>query len=305
MPLSYSVEPFFDEDTWTVTYVVYDPATRDAIVIDPVLDYDPQGSVTTTRSLDRVTAFLRREELRLHASLETHAHADHLSGSRALARLFGAKVGIGRDITLVQETFRKIYNLPASTKVDGSQFDLLLAPYETVRFGSIELVPLPTPGHTPACQSYRIGDAVFTGDALFLEDYGTGRTDFPAGSAEALYESVTRELYSLPPSTRVFVGHDYLPGGRPFACESTVEKERLSNVQLSERTTREEFIAFRESRDKSLKAPRLLFQSVLVNVFGGTLPDPEENGTRYLKIPINLRRPIDEVGLPLPKGGAS
>src|SRR5690606_11745700 len=199
---------FLDPATFTLTYVVYDPATRDAVVIDPVLDYDPGGSQTSTGSVDAVSAFVREKELRVHLVLETHAHADHLSGAQLLRRRHASAVGIGEHIGVVQQTFKGFFDLGESFATDGSQFDRLLADGQKVEAGSLSIEPIATPGHTPACMSYKIGDAVFTGDALFIEDYGVGRCDFPGGSAEAMYHSVHDRLYAMPDETRVFVGHD-------------------------------------------------------------------------------------------------
>jgi glyoxylase-like metal-dependent hydrolase (beta-lactamase superfamily II) len=218
------IEPFYDPRTFTLTYVVFDPDTRDAVVLDPVLDYDPAAGTTWTESVDRVTAYVRERGLRVHYVLETHAHADHLSGSQLLRRRFEARVAIGERIREVQATFQVLFDLSASFATDGSQFDRLLADGERVTAGSVTVEVLATPGHTPACVSYRIGDAVFTGDALFTEDYGTGRCDFPRGSAAALYDSIQR-LYALPDETRVFVGHDYQPGGRAVRWETTIDRK--------------------------------------------------------------------------------
>jgi glyoxylase-like metal-dependent hydrolase (beta-lactamase superfamily II) len=293
------IKAFFDKRTQTLTYVVFAPETRDAVVIDPVLDYEPVGSFTFTESIDAVTAFVRQRELRLHYVLETHAHADHLSGSQLLARRFGARVVIGKRITEVQATFKHILDLPATFATDGSQFDVLLEEGAVLQAGSLSITALETPGHTPACLSYLIGDAVFTGDALFMDDYGTGRCDFPKGSAEALYESV-QKLYRLPESTRVFVGHDYQPNGREVRWETTIGASRRNNPQLDERTTRAEFVSFRQQRDAQLAAPKLLFQSVQVNVDAGRLPAAHENGIRYLRLPLNLLQPASELGEPCP-----
>lgn len=283
------IEAIYDPDTSTLTYVVYDVESKDAVVIDPVLDYDPAASKVTHGSVDRVTEFLRQHELKLGMILETHAHADHLSGSQLLKRRFdGAPVAIGRDITKVQSVFKKIFDLPDEFATDGSQFDRLLEDGELVQVGALEFEVIATPGHTPACSSYRFEDALFTGDALFMPDMGTGRCDFPAGSADDLYDSITRRIYSLPETTRVFVGHDYQPGGRDLAYESTVGEQMRSNVQLPADRGREAYVEFRESRDSGLAAPRLLFQSVQVNVDAGRLPKPAANETRYLKIPINV-----------------
>ncbi len=296
-----NVESFFDPRTYTLTYVVYDPKSRDALVIDPVLDYEPVGSYTFTESVDKVADFIRRHELRLHYVLETHAHADHLSGCQLLAESFGVPVVIGERIREVQSTFKQLFDLPATFPTDGSQFGRLLADGETLRAGSLEITAIATPGHTPACLSYSIGDAVFTGDALFMDDYGTGRCDFPRGSAEALYDSVQR-LYELPDATRVFVGHDYQPGGREVRWETSIGASKHHNPQLHQGTTREQFVQFRQQRDASLAAPALLFQSVQVNVDAGRLPAARENGTRYLRLPLNLLRPADALGRPLPRG---
>jgi glyoxylase-like metal-dependent hydrolase (beta-lactamase superfamily II) len=296
------VEPFFDPTTFTLTYVVSDPVTRDAVVIDPVLDYDPGAGTTSTASVDRVSEHVRRERLRVHYILETHAHADHLSGSQLLRRRFDARIAIGERIREVQATFRDIFDLPASFATDGSQFDRLLADGDLVRAGSLSIEVIATPGHTPACVTYRIEDAVFTGDALFTEDYGTGRCDFPRGSAEALYDSIQR-LYALPDETRVFVGHDYQPGGREVRWMTTIGASKAHNPQLDARTPRDEFVARRRARDAALPAPRLLFPSVQVNVDAGRLPRPHENGTRYLVIPLNRMRAADDAGEPLPREG--
>jgi glyoxylase-like metal-dependent hydrolase (beta-lactamase superfamily II) len=298
------VKAFFDQRTQTLTYVVFDPQTHDAVVIDPVLDYEPVGSFTFTESSDLVTAFVRERELRLHYVLETHAHADHLSGSQLLARRFGARVAIGRRITEVQATFKHIFDLPATFATDGSQFDRLLDEGVVLPAGSLSIGALATPGHTPACLSYLIGDAVFTGDALFMDDYGTGRCDFPKGSADALFDSV-QKLYRLPDATRVFVGHDYQPGGREPRWQTTIGDSKRRNVQLNERTTRAEFVSFRQRRDAQLAAPRLLFQSVQVNADAGRLPPPHENGVRYLRLPLNFLRPANELGEPLPPPSGS
>jgi glyoxylase-like metal-dependent hydrolase (beta-lactamase superfamily II) len=282
------IETFFDPATWTLTYVVFDEATRDAVVIDPVLDYDPLAVSTTLSSNERVAAFIDDNALSLKAILETHAHADHLSGSQWLKERYGAPVMIGEHIKTVQQTFKGIFNLPADFPTDGSQFERLLRDGETLQAGSLEIRVLHTPGHTPACVSLLIGDAVFTGDALFMPDFGTGRCDFPAGSAEELYGSVTSKLYTLPDETRVFVGHDYLPNGRPLRYESTIGEEKAQNIQLPAARSREDFVKFRTERDKTLRPPNLIFQSVQVNVDAGHLPEPDGNGIRYLRLPMNI-----------------
>jgi len=294
------IEPFYDPRTNTLTYAVFDEATRDAVVIDSVLDYDPANGTTWTESLDQVIRYVEAERLKLHFVLETHAHADHLSGSQLLRRKFDAKVAIGERITEVQATFKPIFDLPATVPTDGSQFDRLLADGEVLRAGSLAIEVVATPGHTPACITYKIEDALFTGDALFTEDYGTGRCDFPKGSADALYTSVQR-LYAFPDATRVFVGHDYQPNGRDVRWQTTIGVSKAKNIQLSAKTGRAEFVMMRQARDAKLAAPRLLLPSVQVNVDAGRLPAPHANGNRYLVTPLNVLRPADELGRPLEK----
>lgn len=286
-----NIEAFHDKRTDTLTYVVYDPASRDAIVIDPVHDYEPVGSKVFTESIDRVIAWIRAHDLTLHAILETHAHADHLSGSQLLKEVWPkAILAIGARITEVQALFRAYFDLPESFPVDGRQFDRLLKDDETVHFGTLTVHVIYTPGHTPACATYHIGDALFTGDALFMPDQGTGRCDFPGGSASTLYRSIQR-LYALPDATRVFVGHDYQPGGRPLAYETTIGEQKAHNIQLDGKVTEKQFVEARERRDATLAAPKLLYQSVQVNIDAGTLPSQAQNQRRYLKVPINIFRP--------------
>lgn len=291
-----NIDPFYDESTNTLTYVVSNPTTKDAVVIDPVLDYDPASSNIAYDSVDRVTKFLRDNELTLQMILETHAHADHLSGSQALKERFpGAKTAIGRRITEVQRVFKDVFDLPKDFPTDGRQFDRLLDDGETVEAGGVEFEVIFTPGHTPACATYKFDDAIFTGDAMFMPDMGTGRCDFPAGSAEDLYSSITGKIYALPDETRIFVGHDYQPGGRELRYETTVAEQKEKNVQLPASRSREEFVAFRTKRDAGLNTPRLLFQSVQVNVDAGALPAASDNEVRYLKIPINAFRPAADT----------
>mgnify|MGYP001571119358 CR=1 FL=1 len=295
------VKAFYDPGTNTLSYVVYDAAARDALVIDPVLNYDAAASTTETRSVDEVVGFVQQQGLRVHCILETHAHADHLSGSQALKKHFpAALLAIGAGITRVQQVFKEAFDLPASFETDGRQFDRLLNDGETLRAGTIAVEVIFTPGHTPACASYKIGDLLFTGDALFMPDFGTGRCDFPAGSARELYRSITRRLYALPEDTRVFVGHDYQPGGRELRYETTIGESRRGNVQLPAGRSEEDFVKFRTERDKTLSAPKLLFQSVQVNIDAGRLPSASgRNQVRYLRVPVNLFRPhTDEAGLP-------
>ncbi len=286
------ISHFYDARTSTLTYVVFDPDTRDAVVIDPVLDYEPFASRTFTESVDAVTAFLKGKELTLHWILETHAHADHLSGSQLLkARFPEARVAVGARITEVQALFKRIFDLPADFATDGRQFDRLLADGEVVEAGSLRLETIYTPGHTPACVTFKTDDALFTGDALFMPDQGSGRCDFPGGSARDLFRSITERVYTLPDDTRVFVGHDYQPGGRPVAFETTVGEQKRANKQLPAGITERAFVEAREARDATLAAPKLLFQSVQVNIEAGALPAPSGNAVRYLKIPVNVFRP--------------
>ncbi len=254
------LKTFFDKDTFTLTYVVFDAETKDAVVIDPVLDYDPKSSRTCTYAVEEVVKFLKTNNLKPHYVLETHAHADHLSGSQLIKDEFpGLKVAIGRDITKVQETFKHVFNLPTDFPTDGSQFDLLIDEGDTIEAGTIRVGAIATPGHTPACLSYTIDDMLFTGDALFMPDMGTGRCDFPGGDAGALYDSIHGKLYNLPDETRVLVGHDYMPNGRELKWETTIGEQKKNNYQLTADTTRDDYVTMRESRDKTLAAPRLLF----------------------------------------------
>ena len=286
------IETFFDERTWTLTYVLFDHETGDAVVVDPVLDYDPVGSKIWTESAERVRDFIQTNNLTLHYLLETHAHADHISGSQFLKEWFpDAHVVIGHDITKVQRTFRTVFDLPDTFATDGSQFDRLMRDGEVLQAGALRIEAIATPGHTPACLTYKLDDAIFTGDALFMPDVGTGRCDFPGGSSEDLYASVQR-LYDLPDDTRVFVGHDYPEGrGRELAYETTIGAQKAANIALPADRDQADFVAWRDARDAALSAPRLLFQSVQVNIDAGNLPQAHDNQKRYLQIPLNVFRP--------------
>ena len=290
------IKSFYDHRTATLTYVVYDPDTCDAVVIDPVLDYEPKASKVWTESADEVIAFLRDEDIALRYILETHAHADHLSGSQILKEAYpAAKLAVGARITEVQELFKEVFDLPDDFPTDGRQFDRLLDDREVLHAGSIDVEVIFTPGHTPADVTFRVGDAIFTGDALFMPDVGTGRCDFPGGSADDLYTSVHDRLYELPDDTQVFVGHDYPGGkGREAKWQAPLGEHKEQNIALPQSRSREDFVAWRDERDASLEAPRLLFQSVQVNVDAGALPKPSSNERRYLKIPINVFRPEPE-----------
>ncbi|MBT5954595.1 MBL fold metallo-hydrolase [bacterium] len=283
------IESFFDKNTFTLTYIVYDEETKDAVIIDPVLDYDPAISKVSTTSLDLLEAFINKNSLRLHYILETHAHADHLSGSQFIKAVFpDAKVAIGDEITKVQTTFKHVFNFKEFNE-NGVQFDKLLEDNFVLKAGALNIKTLSTPGHTPACVSFLINDeAVFTGDVLFMHDYGTGRCDFPGGSSAQMFDSVKNRLYTLDDNVKVFVGHDYLPGGRDVAYESTIGKQKELNPQLNAQTTKEAFVKSRDGRDKTLTAPKLLLQSLQVNIDAGHLPEEEDNGVPYLKLPVKI-----------------
>lgn len=284
-----NIGTFYDPATYTLTYVVWDAKTKDAVIIDPVLDFEPLTAQTSTHSSEKVIDYVERNALKVWWVLETHAHADHLSSSQWLKRKTGAKVVIGDRIREVQSTFKNVFDLPDAFAVDGSQFDKLVSDGEVLTAGALRIETIATPGHTPACVTYKIGDAIFTGDALFMEDYGTGRCDFPRGSAEALYESVHEKLYKLPDATRVFVGHDYQPEGRATKWETTIGRSKEMNVQLRASTGRADFVRMRQARDATLAPPRLLYPSVQVNIDAGRLPKPHANGIRYLALPLNTR----------------
>jgi glyoxylase-like metal-dependent hydrolase (beta-lactamase superfamily II) len=286
------IETFYDKTTGTLTYVVYDETSKDAIVIDPVLDYEPQSSSTATLSVDKILAFLKDKRLDVKLIAETHAHADHLSGAQFVKQAFpDAQVAIGTGVTRSQAGFKKVFDLPAEFPTDGSQFDRLLSDGETVRIGTLSFEVIATPGHTPGCSSYRFDKHVFTGDALFMPDYGTGRCDFPGASAEDQFDSVTRRLYTLPDDTLTYVGHDYMPGGRELRFRATIAEQKRSNVHVRATTRKEDFVRNKIAADEKKSAPRLLFQSVQVNIVAGRLPDAQSNKIRYLKIPINVFPP--------------
>jgi len=283
------VKEFYDKPTGTLTYIVYDENTKDAAVIDPVWNYDQPSSTLSPESVQKLEKFIREKNLRLHLILETHAHADHISGAQPLKKIFSeAKIAIGRNITKVQKKFSDIYNL-AGFSCDGSQFDALLEDGGKIKAGSLEFTLWNTPGHTPACTTFLVGDAAFTGDVLFMPDYGTGRCDFPGGSAQDLYTSVHDRIYSLPDSTRIFTGHDYMPGGRDLRFTCTVKESKENNIHIKSKTTKEEYVKFRIEKDKDAAAPRLLFPSIFLNIRAGKLPEPENNGKMYLKSPLSMK----------------
>jgi len=281
------IQAFFDPATNTVSYVVSDPRTRECAVIDSVLDYDPKAGRTASRSAERIVEYVRQGGLETRWILETHAHADHLSAAQYLKRTLGGTVGVGEHIKEVQRLFAAVFNFEPDFAPDGSQFDRLFRDGDTFKVGEITGRIMHTPGHTPACVTYLIGDAAFVGDTLFMPDYGTARTDFPGGDARTLYRSIQRIL-ALPPQTRLFMCHDYgAPGRAEFAWESTVEDERRANVHVKPGTDEDAFVLMRTHRDAGLQMPTLILPSVQVNIRAGDLPPPESNGVRYLKIPID------------------
>ena len=282
-----SVRAFFDEATFTVTYVVRDPTSSACAIIDTVLDYDPASGRTSHGSADTVIAYVRAEGLEVLWQLETHAHADHLSAAPYLQSALGGRLAIGENIVRVQETFGNLFNTGPDFARDGRQFDHLFKDGERFAIGGLEAIALHVPGHTPACMAYVVGDAVFVGDTLFMPDYGTARCDFPGGDAATLYRSIQR-LLGLPGETRVFLCHDYkAPERKAFAWETTIGVQRRENVHIHSGVSEAEFVALREARDRTLDMPRLILPSVQVNMRAGHLPEPEDNGVRYLKIPID------------------
>ncbi len=281
------IRAFFDEATNTVSYLVWDGATRDGVVIDPVLNFDHRSGKATVESADAMLQAAAAQGLAIRMVLETHAHADHLSGAPYIKLRTGAKVAIGEHIRDVQRIFRPVFNA-MDVSGDGSEFDRLFKDGERFLVGTLEAEVIYTPGHTPACVSYRIGDAVFVGDTLFMPDYGTARADFPGGDARTLYRSI-RRILSLPPETRLFMCHDYkAPGRADYAWETTVAEERARNVHVHDGVTEDEFVAMREARDRTLATPLLLLPSIQVNIRAGRLPPAESNGVRYLKVPVEL-----------------
>jgi glyoxylase-like metal-dependent hydrolase (beta-lactamase superfamily II) len=281
------VKTFFDEATFTACHVVSDPGARTAAIIDSVLDFDAASGRTSTKSADAVIAFVRAENLVVEWILETHVHADHLSAAPYLKSKLGGKIGIGSKITIVQNTFGEIFNAEPEFRRDGTQFDALFEDGARFRLGAIEARVIHTPGHTPACVTYVIGDAAFVGDTLFMPDYGTARCDFPGGDAATLYRSI-QKIFALPDETRLFLCHDYkAPGRDHFAWETTVGEERRNNIHIGGGVEEQAFVKMRMARDKTLSMPRLILPSVQINMRAGELPPPDANGVRYLKLPLN------------------
>lgn len=280
-----AVRAFFHEPTFTVSYLVWDPVSKRGVIIDSALDFDPKSGRTGTHSAQTILDAAKVEGVTIDWLLETHAHADHLSAAPFLKAATGAPIVIGENIKAVQKVFKNVFNLGYVT-ADGRPFDKLVADGESLKLGELEIRVLHTPGHTPACVSYLIGDAVFVGDTMFMPDYGTARADFPGGDARTLYRSI-QKLLALPDETRVFLCHDYkAPGREEYAWETTIGEERARNVHLAGKNE-DEFVAMREARDKTLEMPVLILPSIQVNIQAGELPPPEDNGVRYLKIPID------------------
>ena len=282
------VTPFHHAATGTWTYVVVDPASHEAAIIDPVLEYDWKSGRTDTASADRVVQHCRERGLRVCWILETHAHADHLSAAQHLKRELGGRVAIGAGIRSVQHTFKRIFGLGDEFEADGAQFDRLLADGERLPLGGATIEVIPTPGHTNDSVSFRIGDAVFIGDTLFMPDSGSARCDFPGGDARELYRSVNERLYALPATTRVFVCHDYCPGGRAAQCETTIGVQRESNTHIRDGVAEDAFVRMRTERDATLDVPNLIVPSVQVNIRAGHLPPVEADGVSYLRVPLNV-----------------
>jgi glyoxylase-like metal-dependent hydrolase (beta-lactamase superfamily II) len=279
------IQHFFDQATSTLTYVVHDGKT--GVVIDPVLDYDPKSARTSLRSAEAVAKYIDQKNLAIPYVIDTHAHADHLTAMPFFKQRYRAQTVTGSRVGEVQRIFRDIYNLGSDFSVDGRQFDFLLDEAQELEVGSFRVRAMHTPGHTPAHMSWQIEDALFIGDTLFMPDYGTARCDFPGGSADQLFDSIQR-IYALPGSTRLFMCHDYQPGGREMRFITTVEEQKRSNIQLNERTTREDYLEFRKARDAQLEMPTLILPGVQINIRAGEFPEPGANGTTYLKIPLNV-----------------
>ena len=281
------VKDFFHEDTNTFSYVVRDPATNACAIIDSVLDYDPASASTSTIHADKIIAYVKEQDLTVEWILETHVHADHLTAAQYLKEKLGGKIAMSQKISVVQETFGAIYHLDIKQWNAQQLFDYLFEDHESFQIGTLKAYNIPTPGHTPACLSYVIGDAVFVGDTLFMPDYGTARCDFPRGSAEQLYDSV-QNLFQLPEDTRVFLCHDYLPEKREsYVCETDIQTQKKQNIHIHQGISKAEFAQMRNQRDSGLSIPKLILPAIQINMKAGQFPEPEANGMSYLKLPLN------------------
>ena len=282
-----AVQGFFDDATNTISYVVWDPTTDKAAIVDSLLDFDQASGRTNTQSADELIAFVKSRNLTVDWIIDTHVHADHLTAAPYIKSQLGGRTGIGEHISTVQKVFGKIFNEGQAFHTDGSQFDHLFTDGETYRIGTLEATAIHTPGHTPACMSHLIGDALFVGDTIFMPDFGTARCDFPGGDAGTLFDSI-QKLFALPGQTRVFLCHDYkAPGRDEFVWETTIAEEKANNIHVKEGTSREAFIKMRTERDAKLAMPKLILPSVQINMRAGNMPEPEANGQRYMKLPIN------------------
>jgi len=281
-----TVKGFFDPETWTVTYVVYEKPGSPCLIIDSVLNYDHKSGRTKTKSADEVIDFVKGHNLKVEWILETHAHADHVSAAPYLKSQLGGKIAIGNHISNVQGVFKKVFHLESTFPVDGSQFDYLLGDGEEIQVGGLSFKSLFVPGHTPACMAYQIGDAIFVGDTMFMPDVGTARCDFPGGDAHTLYQSM-KKILSFPLETRLFMCHDYPPNGRPVSFETTVAEQKKSNIHMHDGISEAEFVQMRTTRDATLEMPTLILPATQINIRAGVLPPPESNGVSYLKIPLN------------------
>lgn len=280
------IKDFFDPETWTYTYVVYEGDSSPCVIIDSVLNYDPKSGRTGTKSADEVIAFVKAHKLQVSWILETHAHADHLTAAPYLQSHLGGKLVIGDHIKNVQTVFKSVFNLDDRFKADGAQFDYLLKEGESLAFGRLSLKALFVPGHTPACMAYEIGDAIFVGDTLFMPDVGTARCDFPGGDAKTLYRSI-QKILSYPGQTKLYMCHDYPPNNRPATGMTTVADEKASNIHVHDGVSEDQFVEMRTARDKTLEMPTLILPSIQVNIRAGHFPEPDANGVAYLKIPLN------------------
>ena len=280
------IKDFFDPETWTYTYVVYEDEGSPCVIIDSVLNYDPKSGRTSTKSADEVIAFVKKHQLQVDWILETHAHADHLTAAPYLQSHLGGKLAIGDHIKNVQEVFKGVFNLDDHFKADGTQFDHLVKEGESLAFGDLSLKALFVPGHTPACMAYEIGDAIFVGDTLFMPDVGTARCDFPGGDAKTLYRSI-QKILAYPGQTKLYMCHDYPPNNRPVTGVSTVADEKANNIHVHDGVTEAQFVQMRTTRDRTLEMPTLILPSIQVNIRAGHFPDADSNGVSYLKIPLN------------------
>jgi len=286
--ISPDIKGFFDPETYTISYVVSDPESRACAIIDPVLDFDMASGRSSYHSADLLVDYVNSNKLGLEWILETHVHADHLSAAPYIQKELGGKTAIGKHVTLIQDSFGRAFNeKEKSFPRNGSQFDRLLEDEEIIQIGNINCRVIFTPGHTPACVTYVCGDAAFVGDTLFMPDYGSARCDFPGGNARELYRSI-QKIYGLPDDTRLFMCHDYGPGGRDYVWETTIREEKYDNIHINQQTSEDEFVKLREQRDKGLSMPKLIIPSIQVNMRGGHMPEPENNNKIYLKIPFNV-----------------